>query len=438
MSKTRRELLRSAGRMTVALGTSVALKAEQPTEAKPAMDVRSYLSKMIYTRQEVDDWFAGRAFPFAKYSSPFGWLLLDARFKDGMDNSVCTYTYSDDKFDERLMTACADRPCRINTYGDSFTQCHQVSDNETWQEVLAGHLGEPVRNFGIGGWSVYQAYLRMRYEETRCPADLIILNIYDDDHYRNLDAWRNLHTAKNKNFIGPTLPYLKVNLVTGQVTEMPNPCPTKESFYNLCDLDWCIQRFGDDFALGIHLAHANAREGNPRMAYKSIMALTKTHGIETNLDTSQTASAAADALHTRAALPTSMKIVEWNEEFAKSKNKKVLYVLSYCAANIARRIREKTRFDQPFVDFLKERNLPYVDLMEAHVADYARFKIDLEEYLGQYYIGHYNPRGNFFTAFAIKNKVVEMLDPKPTPYRAGSENEAPQWPGLNKPTFGAG
>ena len=54
-----------------------------------------------------------------------------------------------------------DRPCRMNTYGDSFTQCHQVSDGETWQEYLAAHLGEPVRNFGVGGYGVYQAYRRM-------------------------------------------------------------------------------------------------------------------------------------------------------------------------------------------------------------------------------------------------------------------------------------
>src|SRR5260221_357582 len=46
------------------------------------------------------------------------------------------------------------RRCRLNTYGDSFTQCHQVSDGETWQEYLAAHLGEPIRNFGVGGYGV--------------------------------------------------------------------------------------------------------------------------------------------------------------------------------------------------------------------------------------------------------------------------------------------
>ena len=45
--------------------------------------------------------------------------------------------------------------------------------------------------------------------------------------------------------------------------------------------------------------------------------------------------------------------------------------------------------------------------------------VDIESYLERYFggtIAHYNPRGNFFHAFAIKDKVVEMLEPKPIPY----------------------
>ena len=35
----------------------------------------------------------------------------------------------------------------------------------------------------------------------------------------------------------------------------------------------------------------------------------------------------------------------------------------------------------------------------------------------RYFIGHYNPLGNHMCAFAIKDKLVEMLEPKPIPYR---------------------
>ena len=203
---------------------------------KKATTARDYLREILYTRQEVDDWFAGRAFPFSKYHSEFGWLLNNARFQDGIDDSWSTYTYAADE-GERIMSNYSKKTCRINTYGNSYTQCHQVSDHETWQEVLAAHLQEPVRNYGIGGWSVYQAYLRMLREEQRNPAEYIIFNIYEDDHKRNLDSWRNIRVSKHPQHIESTLPYLSVNMEEGTVTEHKNPCPTRESFYELCDLE---------------------------------------------------------------------------------------------------------------------------------------------------------------------------------------------------------
>jgi hypothetical protein len=40
----------------------------------------------------------------------------------------------------------------------------------------------------------------------------------------------------------------------------------------------------------------------------------------------------------------------------------------------------------------------------------------------QYFIGHYNPRGNHFFAFSIKDKLVGWLDPKPITYRQTDPN----------------
>ncbi|MCC6491137.1 MAG: SGNH/GDSL hydrolase family protein [Candidatus Hydrogenedentes bacterium] len=386
------------------------------TEGKPVhITARDYLADILYTRQEVDDWFDGKAFPFSRHDPELGWLLPDARFADGLDGSISTYRYEMDN-GPRKMINYADQPCRINTYGDSYTQCHQVSDGETWQENLAAHLCEPVRNFGIGGWSVYQAYLRMRREEARTPAPYIILNIYDDDHYRNLDSWRNIRVHKHPQHIESTLPHLVVDMKNRTCAERPNPCRTREDYYRLCNLDWVAERFKDDFVLSIMLAHANAKGGNPEAAYKEIQDLATTHGINTRIDASGHMDEAAQAIFNEAALFSSMYLVDKVEAFARERGKRVLYVLSYPAKRIAQRLNEGTRWDQPFVDFLREKALPVVDLMEAHTADYAQFSISVEEYLKRYWIGHYNPLGNHFTAFALKNNLVEMLDPKPAPY----------------------
>jgi hypothetical protein len=408
--------------MKSALGAGAAsclpatILAAADDKGKQTCTAREYLKERLYTREEVDSWLAGKAFPFYKYHGKLGWLLPNAHFRDGIDRSVSVYTYVQPD-GERVMGNYADKPCRVNTYGDSYTQCHQVSDNETWQEQLAAHLQEPVRNFGIGGWSVYQAYLRMLKEERRTPARCIIFNIFDDDHRRNLDAWRRIRTGIYKRFIEPPLPHLRVNLAKGLIQEQPNPCPTPESLYNLCDLDKAYEMFKDDFMLRIMLAHRNARTSNPFQSYKDIMALTSTHGIETSIETNRHLSRVAHELLSKAALFSTQKIVEKIEAYAKRNDRKVLYVLSGPASLVARKIREGTRWDQPFVDYLKRKNLPTVDLIDLHVKEFQQYKISPKEYLKKYFVGHYNPRGNLFTAFAVKDKLVSMMDPKPIPYR---------------------
>ena len=417
MLHTRREFLRKStfrAAALSALGSSRAPSAE--STARP-VDKRTYLSRVLYSRQEIDDWFAGRAFEFEKYDGELGWVLRDTRLVDGIDGSTSTYRYG--QLGERLLINHADRPCRINTYGNSFTQCHQVSDGETWQEVLAAHLGEPVRNFGVGGYSVYQAYRRMLREEARAPADTIIFNIYSDDHYRNLAGWRLIRRgAKHAGpFMLPALPHLRVNLTTGECEERENPCPTKESVYHLSDLDWVEEQFQDDFVLGIRLAQVNART-DPDFAYQILTQLARTYHLETRVDRKQPIGTVTREIYTRAGLLATMQVIRWIEAFRKRSGKNVLYVLSFASGHVAGYLEKRDRFDQPVVDFLKDSDLPYVDLLEAHAADHSQFSISIKDYLRRYYIGHYNPLGNFFTAFAVKDKLVEMLDPKPPAYRA--------------------
>ncbi len=422
MALNRREFIKKSSQMTLGIGTTaiympVLPKAivQKKDEKDEIIDDKKYLSEILYTKKEVDEWLAGKAFPFSKYHSEFGWLVNNASFKDGIDDSISTYTYQGDD-GERMMSNYANKPCRINTYGNSFTQCHQVSDHETWQEVLAAHIQEPVRNFGIGGWSVYQSYLRMLKEEKRTPAEYIIFNIYEDDHKRNLDSWRNIRVNKHPQHIEAPLPYVKVNLKEKKIIECKNPCPTPESLYNLCDLEKTYKIFKDDFVLKIMVAHRNSKVKNANQNYSELMDLIKTHGIKTKIDDGDTLAKEAEEIHTKTALFSTMKIIEKIEKFAKEENKKILYVLSFPGKTMAKYINEEIRFDTELIGFMKDKNLPYIDLMEAHAIDFSQYKLEMKDYINKYFIGHYNPRGNFFCAYAIKEKLIEMLDPKPFPY----------------------
>src|SRR5205085_2486159 len=75
------------------------------------------------------------------------------------------------------------------------------------------------------------------------------------------------------------------------------------------------------------------------------------------------------------------------------------------------------RYDQEIVDFLAAEGYNVFDMNEVHLRDYRRSHLPYADYLKQYFIGHYNPRGNHFFAYSIKGKVVEWLDPRPISYR---------------------
>src|ERR1051325_9524551 len=145
------------------------------------LTLRQALEQSAFPRQALER-FLDPDFPsWAKHDPELGYRLSPVVVRDGVDDARCIYTYEPNG--ARRIIHCRERPCRINTYGDSFTMCHQVSDGETWQEVLAAHCGEPVRNFGVGGAGVYQAYRRMKAVESAADdAPYVILNICSVDH----------------------------------------------------------------------------------------------------------------------------------------------------------------------------------------------------------------------------------------------------------------
>ena len=121
-----------------------------------------------------------------------------------------------------------------------------------------------------------------------------------------------------------------------------------------------------------------------------------------------------------AGLWASMRIVEKAEEFAAANGKQLLWILSYNVTTVAETLRQGTRFDREFIDFMKQNGLCHVDLLKAHQVDFASFNGDVDEYLKQYYIGHYNTAGNVFTASAMVEELAEMLDPGPALNRSST------------------
>jgi hypothetical protein len=380
------------------------------------MTAREYLASIMPTKEMVDHFVTphdvSKNVPAelgsimcnnakSAFDAEIGWTVCDGFRGGSVDDSKGFYQYDDDG--ARHVINYPGRTCRIHTYGNSFTHCDQVSNGETWQEVLAAHLLEPVRNYGVGGHSVYQAYRRMLKVEAEHPAEHIILNVWDDDHFRNLDAWRSIRMGRQGRF---TLPYLRVNLDAGSCTEHENLCKTPEEMYRLCDPDWVWDTFGDDPILHAVMARKGAGDAAQAMA----------KGLGGDLSNARS-DAEAYVMHTEAALFATRNVVEMAEKFARENGKKLMVLLSFGKRHIVEALEGKPLFDQTFVDWLATKDLPAIDLRDAFQKEYNHSKLSADAFLEPYYIGHHTPLGNFFFAWAIKDRLVEWLDPKPLPYQ---------------------
>ena len=290
---------------------------------------------------------------------------------------------------------------------------------------MAAHLGEPIRNFGMGGYGVYQAYRRMiREEETDQRAEYIILYIWGDDHVRSLLRCRHAFFYKWWNNKGGRLfhnnfwAHVDINLDTGQITEHENRLPTPQSLYKMTDPEFMYQNLKDDLALQMYLFIRGIINDIDRA---KVGRLSDLLGISPpNFSTNDEAKKSVQQALSKYGYAATKYILKKARDFAAASGKKLLVVLND-PRELGRMIEKGTRADQEIVDFLREEDFFYFDMNLAHIEDFKMFKISFSDYLKRYFIPHYNPTGNHFFAFSIKDTIVHWLDPKPLTYQDSKE-----------------
>lgn len=402
------------GATAAALYSTLVSSAETPPDLEKL--ARDRLRLVMPSRQKIADFV--NPHPDAAslersrgwmHDAELGWVLRDAVRPDGIDGSKTFYHYEADG--ARRIVNAADKPSRIHSYGDSFTHGDQVSDGETWQEFIAAHFQEPIRNYGVGGYSVYQAYRRMKRIEERSSAKYVILNIYSYDHYRNLSPWWAITGVTSPHDV--TLPHLRVYVGRDECTEFENPLPKPHDLEQLCDEDFVWNTFKDEPVLLAYLAI----NGDEARAKKLIDPLAAKYGIDKEKYAAESAVQTAQQIHTAAALFATRRVVQWTEKLLDRLGKKLLVILSYSSPHVQAVLNGQPRFDRELLDWLLGKPYPVIDLMDAFRADYARSNGDVAAFLNRYFNGHHSPAGNFFFASSIREQLIRWLDPPPLPYR---------------------
>ncbi|MBS3762977.1 MAG: hypothetical protein KGZ25_06710 [Planctomycetes bacterium] len=395
-------------------------------------DVKELLHTAAYLPEEIERLLDPDRPSFIDFDPELGYVLRDYAFRDGMEDTLCAYNY-ESHGGHRKMINYANKPCRINTYGDSFTQCAQVNDGESWQEILAAHFREPIRNFGVGGYGVYQAYnTAMRIEESDLAAKHVVLNVWDDDHLRNIDAARWIrvgwmHKDLPRGGGEDTYPvhgfpwaHVRYDLKRGNFVELPGLCKKAEDLRELAEKDNFYEIFKDD-----HVVHLYALSQGLDAPVDYLEELAEEFDIEVDLRDPDVRQQEARKLHLAYGVRSTRFILDNLTDWAEEQGREVMVLLSYDTPTVKTYIDTGFRFDAELLGYLEENNIPYVDCLEKAAEDYEDFSISIDAFLERFYIGragaqvfgHYNPHGNFWFAFAIRDALVDWLDPNPPSYR---------------------
>lgn len=394
------------------------VNAGAKAQTTPVPTFETFIKSAVPTKAEIDI-FLHKKGVWSKYDAELGYILGNSLPLEGIDTS-CTISTTQAN-GARTMSMYKDKKCRINTYGNSFTQCQQVSDGETWQEYLAAHLGEPVRNYGVGGYGVYQAYLRLlREEKTKNAAENLVFYMWGGDHTRSLLRCRYIATkdwnSKNEpgmKFHGNFWPNIEMDFNTGKFMEKKNPLNTPKLLHKMADTTWMYQNLKDDIALQL-LLFRNRRISD--LDVDKVLKLGRWLNVKFDFkDTANLEKSVIDLLDQYSFKATEY-ILTRLKAYAKENNKKLMIVLfdPYRVTNSL--IEKGIRYDDEIVDFLKKGGYNYFDMNLVHVQDFKKFNLSLDDYYKRYLLGHYNPTGNHFFAFSIKDKMVNWLNPKPITY----------------------
>jgi hypothetical protein len=382
-----------------------------------------YLRKSAVPKEELDIFLNENS--WAQFDPEVGYIMGNYIPHDGVDNSSTISTVQKDG--RRTNQIYSDKPCRINTYGNSFTQCHQVSDAETWQEYLAGHLGEPVQNFGMGGFGVYQAYRRLiRREKEDKNSKYVILYMWGDDYVRSVFRCRYVTYYQRWNdyggymFHGNFWSNIEMDLDSGVLAERGNRVNTKEDVYKMSDPEFMYEHLKDDLMVQLQLLEDNTV--NTDVDAKGLNKLAEILEMPpVDFSDVEKMKRSAWNIKNKYSFEATKYILRRTKEFC-SRHGRSLMLIHFDPYGVFRPMVEgQPRYDQEVIDFIREDGFRYFDMNKVHVKDFKQFNLSLDEYMQRYFIGHYNPSGNHFFAYALKDHLIEWLDPKPITYQQGDE-----------------
>lgn len=136
--------------------------------------------------------------------------------------------------EKELSQAC------VSLFGDSFTKGYPILE-QSWPYLLEQKIGNPVLNFGVGGYGTDQALWRFeQYYLDKITTPYFVLGIMSQNISRIVNRYRGFLTRKVK--IGATKPMYS-RTPNGSFTKLPNPLKSADEIEKLKNADF-LQEIG--------------------------------------------------------------------------------------------------------------------------------------------------------------------------------------------------
>ena len=165
------------------------------------------------------------------YNEKLGW---DYKFFKKKKNFITKSGFRKSKYSQRKKNVLA--------FGDSYTFCRQVKDNQTWEEIISKKKRTFVANYGVGNYGLDQAFLKFELSKKSKENKIIIFGFVPETICRIQSCWKNYLEFGNINGFKPSVQlrnnslqfrknFLKKKINYSQLNRLIDKIKIKDRFY---------------------------------------------------------------------------------------------------------------------------------------------------------------------------------------------------------------
>ncbi len=146
--------------------------------------IRLFLSD---AHKEIVTFFIEKKSNYLTYSPTLGWTIK----KYGATRSLYRANSQGIRANKDYPLTVLQNTIRISSFGDSYTHCDGVKNEDTWQEKLGGiNRTLEVMNFGVTGFGLDQAFLRYQQDGVSYQPDVVFIGFMTENIFRNVNVFR--------------------------------------------------------------------------------------------------------------------------------------------------------------------------------------------------------------------------------------------------------